>query len=71
MLWRRSLNWTAYLSNVNLIAYGDGAIAAGQAYQAFIDSAKGNTHEGYDPFTVGAPQTGPQADQASSVQTAK
>ena len=54
------LNWTAYLTNVNLIAYGDGAITAGQAYQAFIDSAKGNTHEGYDPFTVGAPQTGPR-----------
>jgi PE-PPE domain len=54
------LNWTAYLTNVNLIAYGDGAIAAGQAYQAFIDSAKGNTHEGYDPFTVGAPQTDPR-----------
>ncbi|WP_319450835.1 MULTISPECIES: hypothetical protein [unclassified Mycobacterium] len=30
------LNWTAYLTNVNLIAYGDGAISAGAAYQAFI-----------------------------------
>ena len=54
------LNWTAYLSNVNVIAYGDGAIAAGQAYQSFIDSANGNTHDGYDPFAVGAPQTGPR-----------
>lgn len=54
------LNWTAYLSNVNLIAYGDGAIAAGAAYQAFIDSANGNTHEGYNPFTVGDPETGPR-----------
>lgn len=54
------LNWTAYLSNVNLIAYGDGAIAAGAAYQAFIDSANGETHEGYNPFAVGDPQTGPR-----------
>ncbi|MGE2722620.1 PE-PPE domain-containing protein [Mycolicibacterium celeriflavum] len=54
------LNWTAYLTNVNLIAYGDGAIAAGAAYQAFIDSANGNTHEGYNPFTVGDPETGPR-----------
>ena len=54
------LNWTAYLSNVNLIAYGDGAIAAGQAYQAFIDSVNGQTHEGYDPYTVGGALTGPR-----------
>jgi hypothetical protein len=54
------LNWTAYLTNVNLIAYGDGAIAAGVAYQAFIDSAKGDTHEGYDPYAIGTPQTGPR-----------
>jgi len=54
------LNWTAYLTNVNLIAYGDGAIAVGQAYQAFIDSAKGNTPEGYNPFAVGDPETGPR-----------
>ncbi|MFN3003919.1 PE-PPE domain-containing protein [Mycolicibacterium wolinskyi] len=54
------LNWTAYLTNVNLIAYGDGAIAAGTAYRAFIDSVQGATHEGYDPYEVGAPQTGPR-----------
>ena len=54
------LNWTAYLSNVNLIAYGDGAIAAGQAYQAFLDSVNGQTHEGYDPYTVGGALTGPR-----------
>ncbi|WP_280832415.1 PE-PPE domain-containing protein [Mycolicibacterium frederiksbergense] len=54
------LNWTAYLTNVNLIAYGDGAIAAGAAYQAFLDSARGATHEGYDPYAVGVPQTGPR-----------
>lgn len=54
------LNWTAYLTNVNLISYGDGAIATGQAYQAFIDSAKGNTHDGYDPVVVGDPLTGPR-----------
>ena len=54
------LNWTAYLTNVNLIAYGDGAIAAGVAYQAFIDSANGDTQEGYDPYAVGTPQTGPR-----------
>ena len=48
------LNWTAYLSNVNLIAYGDGAIAAGQAYQAVIDSAKNGT------FPVGEALTGPR-----------
>lgn len=54
------LNWTAYFTNVNLIAYGDGAIAAGAAYQAFIDSANGTTHEGYEPYAVGTPQTGPR-----------
>ncbi|WP_234793656.1 PE-PPE domain-containing protein [Mycolicibacterium porcinum] len=54
------LNWTAYLTNVNLIAYGDGAIAAGQAYQAFIDSANGSTHDGYEPVTVGEALTGPR-----------
>ncbi|MGE5698221.1 MAG: PE-PPE domain-containing protein [Candidatus Sericytochromatia bacterium] len=54
------LNWTAYLTNVNIIAYGNGAIAAGQGYQALIDSASGNTHEGYDPVTVGEPKTGPR-----------
>lgn len=54
------LNWTAYLTNVNLVAYGDGAIAAGQAYQAFIDSARGSTHEGYAPVTVGEALTGPR-----------
>jgi hypothetical protein len=48
------LNWTAYLTNVNLIAYGDGAIAAGQAYQSVIDSAKNGT------FPVGTAQTGPR-----------
>jgi hypothetical protein len=48
------LNWTAYLTNVNLIAYGDGAIAAGQAYQSVIDSAKNGT------FPVGTARTGPR-----------
>jgi hypothetical protein len=48
------LNWTAYLSNVNLIAYGDGAIAAGQAYQDVIDSAKAGT------YPVGTALTGPR-----------
>jgi hypothetical protein len=48
------LNWTAYLTNVNLIAYGDGAIAAGQAYQSVIDSAKNGT------FPMGTAQTGPR-----------
>lgn len=55
------LNWTAYLSNVNLIAYGDGAIATGQAYQAYMDSVRGDTHEGYDPFAIGDPRTGPRS----------
>ena len=54
------MNWTAYLTNVNLIAYGDGAIATGLAYQAFIDSVKGNPHEGYNPFVIGDPETGPR-----------
>ncbi|MDT5075940.1 MAG: hypothetical protein QOJ80_577, partial [Mycobacterium sp.] len=48
------LNWTAYFTNVNLIAYGDGAIAAGQAYQSVIDSAKNGT------FPVGEALTGPR-----------
>ena len=54
------LNWTAYFTNVNLIAYGDGSIAAGLAYQAFLDSARGQTHDGYDPYEVGAALTGPR-----------
>lgn len=54
------LNWTAYLTNVNLIAYGDGAIAAGQAYQAYLDSVRGDTHAGYDAFVIGDPKTGPR-----------
>lgn len=48
------MNWTAYLSNVNLIAYGDGAIAAGVAYQNVIDAAKNGT------YPVGTPLTGPR-----------
>jgi hypothetical protein len=55
------LNWTAYLSNVKLVAYGDGAIATGTAYQAYIDSVKGQTHEGYDPFGIGDRRTGPRS----------
>lgn len=48
------MNWTTYLTNVNLIAYGDGAIATGQGYQQFIDSVKNGEYQ------VGAPLTGPR-----------
>ncbi|MEO3757857.1 PE-PPE domain-containing protein [Mycobacterium sp. B14F4] len=48
------LNWTTYLTNVNLIAYGDGAIATGQAYQAFIDAVKNGE------IQAGQPLTGPR-----------
>lgn len=49
-----ALNWTAYLTNVNLIAYGDGAIATGQAYQSIVDSFKAGT------YPVGEARTGPR-----------
>ncbi|CAJ1510144.1 PE-PPE domain-containing protein [[Mycobacterium] burgundiense] len=45
------LNWTAYFHNTNLIGYGDGAIAAGLAYQKFIDAVTSGE------IKAGAPQT--------------
>lgn len=48
------LNWTTYLSNVNLIAYGDGAIAAGEAYRQILESIEDGT------YPVGEARTGPR-----------
>lgn len=49
-----ALNWTWYLQNANLIAYGDGAIAAGLAYQTIIDAV------GAGDWVVGVPLTDPR-----------
>ncbi|MFA5708814.1 PE-PPE domain-containing protein [Mycolicibacterium sp.] len=48
------LNWTTYLSNTNIIAYGDGSIAAGVAYKNFIDAVRRGDVE------VGTAETGPR-----------
>ena len=47
------LNWTAYLQNVNLFAYGDGAIATGEAYQRFIDAIRSGEIQAGEPQTDG------------------
>ena len=61
------LNWTAYITNVNLIGYGMGALAAGQAYQAYINSAEGKENpEGYEDYILGTPLTGPREIAISS-----
>lgn len=48
------LNWTTYLTNANLIAYGDGAIATGEAYRNILDSFAAGT------YPVGEARTGPR-----------
>ncbi|MFA5708813.1 PE-PPE domain-containing protein [Mycolicibacterium sp.] len=47
------LNWTAYFHNTNLIGYGDGAIAAGLAYQKFIDAVQSGEIKAGEPQTDG------------------
>ncbi|AKS32746.1 PE-PPE domain-containing protein [Mycolicibacterium goodii] len=47
------LNWTLYAQNVNLIAYGDGAIATGEAYRRFIEAVKNGEIEAGKPLTDG------------------
>ncbi|OBF15646.1 hypothetical protein A5727_15145 [Mycobacterium sp. ACS4331] len=47
-------NWTWYLQNVNLVGLGEGAIATGAAYQAFIDAVRAGDIE------AGAPHTDPR-----------
>ena len=47
-------NWTWYLQNVNLVGLGEGAIATGAAYQAFIDAVRAGDIE------AGVPQTDPR-----------
>lgn len=47
------LNWTAYVYNTNLIGYGDGAIAAGLAYQKFIDAVQSGEIKAGEPQTDG------------------
>ncbi len=47
------LNWTAYVYNTNLIGYGDGAIAAGLAYQKFIDAVTAGEIKAGEPQTDG------------------
>jgi hypothetical protein len=47
------LNWTLYAQNVNLIAYGDGAIATGEAYRRFIEAVRSGEIEAGKPLTDG------------------
>ncbi|OMC36549.1 PE-PPE domain-containing protein [Mycobacterium sp. GA-1841] len=47
------LNWTAYIKNVNLIAYGDGAIATGEAYRNFIEAVQSGEIKAGEPLTDG------------------
>ncbi|MED5813825.1 PE-PPE domain-containing protein [Mycolicibacterium sp. 050232] len=47
------LNWTAYIQNVNLIAYGDGAIATGEAYRKFLEAVKSGEIKAGEPLTDG------------------
>lgn len=49
------LNGTTYLTNVNVIGYGQGAYATSQAYRAMLESAEGNTRPGYDPVQGAGP----------------
>lgn len=47
------LNWTTYIQNVNLIAYGDGAIATGEAYRRFIEAVRNGEIKAGEPQTDG------------------
>ncbi|OBG86974.1 PE-PPE domain-containing protein [Mycobacterium sp. E802] len=47
------VNWTAYIQNVNLIAYGDGAIATGEAYRQFIEAVQNGEIQAGGPKTDG------------------
>ncbi|OMB96182.1 PE-PPE domain-containing protein [Mycobacterium sp. NS-7484] len=47
------VNWTAYIQNVNLIAYGDGAIATGEAYRQFIEAVQNGEIQAGEPKTDG------------------
>lgn len=47
------LNWTLYAQNVNLIAYGDGAIATGEAYRRFIEAVTSGEIKAGEPLTDG------------------
>ncbi len=47
------LNWTLYAQNINLIAYGDGAIATGEAYRRFIEAVASGEIKAGEPRTDG------------------
>lgn len=47
------LNWTLYAQNINLIAYGDGAIATGEAYRRFIEAVTSGEIKAGEPRTDG------------------
>lgn len=47
------LNWTTYLHNINLIAYGDGAIATGEAYRRHLEAIKNGEIKAGEPQTDG------------------
>lgn len=47
------LNWTTYLQNINLIAYGDGAIATGEAYRRYLEAIKNGEIKAGEPQTDG------------------
>ncbi|MGV0794087.1 hypothetical protein [Mycolicibacterium sp. XJ1819] len=49
-------NGTTYLTNVNVVAYGQGSYAMSQAYRAMLDSANGNTRAGFDPVQGAGPR---------------
>ncbi|ULN34217.1 PE-PPE domain-containing protein [Mycolicibacterium smegmatis] len=47
------LDWTLYAQNINLIAYGDGAIATGEAYRRFIEAVTSGEIKAGEPRTDG------------------
>ncbi|CQD15373.1 PE-PPE domain-containing protein [Mycolicibacterium senegalense] len=47
------LNWTTYLQNINLIAYGDGAITTGEAYRRYLEAIKNGEIKAGEPQTDG------------------
>lgn len=57
-----ALNGTTYLTNVNVLAYGQGSYATSQAYRAMLESADGDTRAGYDPVQGEGPHLNDPAE---------
>lgn len=55
-------NGTSYLTDANVIAYGQGAFATAQAYRAMLESADGATRPGYDPVQGAGPRLNDPAE---------